>query len=221
MITKIRSLVSKLKGKRKTKTKKEIKIEKKNKVVNRQDVYKKITQRYKEKIKIEFLSRIPREKEIASKINQNKFIVYVDKSKGPKFIIGKSKYCDFVANLTGNQIYFSKTKSNLGSKNSFRNLYDIKLFNDFLIDYAKKEKISKIIINTWMFEEFKGFSKYLGGYRPVSERTVFNYQKFLSDAGYKKVLGYDFITYHIYGINQENKKIQSIYSLPSYVIVVK
>lgn len=62
MITKIRSLVSKLKGKRKTKTKKEIKIEKKNKVVNRQDVYKKITQRYKEKIKIEFLSRIPRER---------------------------------------------------------------------------------------------------------------------------------------------------------------
>lgn len=209
MIKKIKSLFFKLK---KEKTKK--------KVVNKQDTYKRLIDRYKEKIKIEFLNRIPREKEIVSKISQNKFIVYVDKSKGPNYIFGRSKYCSFKASMVGNSIYFLKIKNNPNNKNHFRNLYDIKLFNDFLINYAKKEKMESIKINTWIFEEFKGFSKFLGRYEPNMEHLK-EYRQNLLDNKYKKVLGYNFEQNEVYGVDLNNKFISITIKLPEYILKIK
>jgi len=104
----------------------------KKRVTHNSNTYALLNKRYKNKIKIEYLSKEPSKANIYALTQNNKFIIYTKNIKSSKELWAHSKYCDFIAYIYKDSIYFSRIENNyLNNKNSLRNIYDIKLFNDF------------------------------------------------------------------------------------------
>lgn len=156
-------------------------------VFKKESPYKYLENRYKDKVKLIFyLKNNPLE--IKRLLDNNNIVVY----KEGKEIFGISKYCKFHATTLSNMIYFGKAENISTTNNSLRNLYEIKRFNDFLINYARKDGFKEITIDTWLFEQFPEFSKYLGGYKAENVNELKLYRYILKKSNVRKIVSYDF-----------------------------
>ncbi len=99
------------------------------------NVYSKLNKRYKEKVKLAYFSEMPSKKKITGLLLENKLVVFLNSNK--ESIIGNSKYMSFQAFIFKKEINFTKIQFNGNLKNSLRNIFEIKLFNDFLVNFSK------------------------------------------------------------------------------------
>jgi len=197
-------------------------IKKINPFKREKSVYEKLNERYKD-VKYEYFPEKPSLKELNEAINKDKIVTFLTDKKRTT-IVGESKYVSFLSYIERDGIHFSKTIFKNDNKNSLRNLYDIKKYADFLIKFSKTNKFKKIKLETWFFEEFKGFSKYIGGFKlektPANLNRINKYREILSKNNVKKVVSYDFERNQLKCFTKEGKEISLKLELPSYVLKV-
>jgi hypothetical protein len=187
-----------------------------NKKTNeKRNIFKYLEERYKDKIKLVFLINAD-SKKISELLKENNIVVY----KKDKTIFGRSKNCRFQAKLVNNFIYLAEIENISKNKNSLRNLYEIKKFNDFLINYSRKEGYPEIRIDTWIFEQFSGFSKYLGGFKIDNINEMRLYRRKLKLNNVDKVLSYDFKFNRLECLTNNGDVIYLETFLPLYVLKV-
>ncbi len=199
-----------------------LKIKEKVRSVNhfrkKESIYSRLDERYKS-LKIEYLPEIPSKLELKRYIEKNKFVVFLG-NKTRDSIVGKLKYVSFLSFIEKDGIHFLSSSFNPEHKNSLRNLYDIKKYTEFLVKFSRKNGIKKIKTESWLFEELKGFDKYIGGFKPVNLTELTSYKQKLKENNVKKVLSYDFNNNVLVCFTKEGKEIEIITKLPSYVLKV-
>jgi len=194
------------------------KISKVNILKREKSIYSKINTRYKDKIKRVFLPELPSKEKIEALTSKGSLVIFFNKNR--ESLQGVSKNVSFQAYFFKKELNFAKANILSDKINSISNLYEIKLFNSFLVNFSKKNKISKITMNTWLFEELKNFDKYLGGYKPVSEKQVINYQNKLKENNVKKALSFDFEKQKLKVMTNDGKINYLNIELPTYFLKV-
>ncbi len=190
-------------------------ITKIGRIIKKRNHFEYLDKKYDGKVNLFFLREMDNLK-IQKLIKEDNIVAY----KNEKEIIGVSKNIEFNAITTGNLIIFRKIENISLTKNSLRNIYEIKKFNSFLIDFAKKNGYKEIIINTWLFEQFPGFNKYLGGYVVDNINVLKQYKKILQIKNIKKVLSFDFNKAKLKCLTNNGEIIYILNTMPAYTLRV-
>ncbi|MDD4049754.1 MAG: hypothetical protein PHX47_01975 [Candidatus ainarchaeum sp.] len=197
-------------------------IKKINPFKREKSVYEKLNERYRD-VRYEYFPEKPSFKELNDAINKDKIVTFLTDKKRTT-IVGESKYISFLSYIERDGIHFSRGTFKTKGKNSFRNLYDIKKYADFLVRFSKKNRIKEIRTETWLFEEFKGFAKYIGGFKlektPANLNRINKYREALLKNNVKKVVSFNFERNQLKCFTKEGKEISLKLELPSYVLKV-